>query len=644
MKKALLLLSLGLLNTLSSLAGDDKKYPVKDIPAELRKGADAVKRSEEYILTIDGIGSARLVHRYAITILNKHANEFTECVVQYDKLTPFKGLKGQVYDSTGVQVAKLKSSDILDVKTGGGDAFYDDNRVKAATIKHHTYPFTVEFEEESAFNGILWLPPWQPVDHFNLSVQQSTFKIIYPSTMNIRFKEMRVSTPLKQSTENDKIVLEWNLTDYPAVKSEVFAPKLNERTPLVLLAPSQFEIEGYKGDMSTWQSFGLWNYQLNADRNVLPEAMKAKVKELIANIGDKREQVKVLYEYLQKNTRYVGVQLGIGGWQTFDANYVASRGYGDCKALTNYMHSLLKEAGIPSNPTLVYAGDGGANMHIGFPSNQFNHVILNVPMEKDSIWLECTSQYNAFNYLGQFTADRWVLSFNKEGGKLIKTPVLALAENKEKREAKVIFDMDGNGKVDLKSTYCGAMQDDLSADIAMESKGELEKKLYKEINLSGVVINSFSHEVDKGKLPTVIENVKFDFNNYINISGKRLFLQPNLLNQFTWVPDKSEKRTCEIVMKFPYVDEDKIEYVMPDGFSGVESKPVDVNLKSRFGEFTTTTKVEKNTVTYYRKLVMNSGRFDASTYNELADFFAAIAKADKSKVVLLNNGGGLATN
>ena len=61
---------------------------------------------------------------------------------------------------------------------------------------------------------------------------------------------------------------------------------------------------------------------------------------------------------MQNNTRYISIQLGIGGWRPFEAAYVASKGYGDCKALSNYMYSLLKEAGILSYYTLVKAGAG----------------------------------------------------------------------------------------------------------------------------------------------------------------------------------------------------------------------------------------------------------------------------------------------
>ncbi len=74
--------------------------------------------------------------------------------------------------------------------------------------------------------------------------------------------------------------------------------------------------------------------------------LNRKVHELTDHLTDKRQKVFALYDYLQKNTRYISVQLGIGGWQPFPADYVATKRYGDCKALSNFMVALLKEAGI----------------------------------------------------------------------------------------------------------------------------------------------------------------------------------------------------------------------------------------------------------------------------------------------------------
>ena len=115
-------------------------------------------------------------------------------------------------------------------------------------------------------------------------------------------------------------------------------------------------------------------YQLIKGRDVLPEEVKKKVHELTDNKGDK-EKISVLYDFLQKNTRYISIQLGIGGWQPFEASYVAEKKYGDCKALSNYMIALLKEAGITGKYVEIYGGKSPPPFIEDFPFYKFNNVI-----------------------------------------------------------------------------------------------------------------------------------------------------------------------------------------------------------------------------------------------------------------------------
>src|SRR5207244_663743 len=103
----------------------------------------------------------------------------------------------------------------------------------------------------------------------------------------------------------------------------------------------------------SWQELGKFQVQLNSGRDKLPDAVKQTVHQLTDQISDPKEKVRILYEYLQRNTRYISIQLGIGGFQPFDASFVASKSYGDCKALSNYMYSLLKEANIKSCYTQI---------------------------------------------------------------------------------------------------------------------------------------------------------------------------------------------------------------------------------------------------------------------------------------------------
>ncbi len=159
-----------------------------------------------------------------------------------------------------------------------------------------------------------------------------------------------------------------------------------------------FEFEGYAGSNADWVSLGNWIHQLQEGRLALPEEAKADVKTIVDQYANPYEQAKAIYEYMQQRSRYVSIQLGIGGFQPFDAQTVHELGYGDCKALTNYTQALLHEAGLEAYYTLVKAGKKAYTFEPEFTANQFNHVILCTVIAEDTVWMECTSQQIPFGF------------------------------------------------------------------------------------------------------------------------------------------------------------------------------------------------------------------------------------------------------
>ncbi|MDQ6723014.1 MAG: hypothetical protein M3Z01_01935, partial [Thermoproteota archaeon] len=90
---------------------------------------------------------------------------------------------------------------------------------------------------------------------------------------------------------------------------------------------------------------------------------------------------------------------------------------------------------------------------INYPSDPFNHVILCVPFDKDSIWLECTSNSNEFGVLGAFTENKNALLLTENGGVLISTPKSRSNENILNIKTKIYLDDQGGSKT-TSSIYC----------------------------------------------------------------------------------------------------------------------------------------------------------------------------------------------
>lgn len=83
--------------------------------------------------------------------------------------------------------------------------------------------------------------------------------------------------------------------------------------------------------MESWQSYGEWQYQLLSGRDQLPPTLKEELQKRTANCNTPYEKIAAIYQYLASTTRYVSIQLGIGGLQPIAAADVNRTGFGDCK-------------------------------------------------------------------------------------------------------------------------------------------------------------------------------------------------------------------------------------------------------------------------------------------------------------------------
>jgi transglutaminase-like putative cysteine protease len=623
-------------------AGDPPKYEVSKIHEALRKGAQAVVRLDEEILDVQDLGFAIQKVRYAITIFGPEADEHATRSVFYDQLTKLTRLDGRVYDQFGKEVARLRKADIVDRACFDGFTFLSDNRVKVASLARNTYPYTVEFEYEYENRNLIGYETWSAQSDPKESVEHSRMVVLLPSSVpSLRYlaRNTDVQPVIDQYEGKKRYVWEWkNLLVMP--KAEPYAPAVH-RLPHVVIAPAKFSVAGYEGDFSSWEGLGKWNAQLNQGRDELPPATQAKVRELVANLPGQEAKVRALYEYMQSRTRYVGIQLGIGGWQPFPASEVDAKGYGDCKALSNYMRALLKVVGIESHYTLIYAGDepwAKSNFAPEFPSRQFNHAILCVPLEqRDTVWLECTSQEQATGYMSNFTDDRHALLVTPEGGKLVRTPRYGRQHNFLHRLATVKVAADGHATAEVRTQYGGLQQDEQQMDrYAIAAPEEQKKWLYEQIKLPSFEIAAFQLARQKSRVPVVTETLSLKINALAAKSGKRLFIQPNLFSKWEHVPAEMEKRQSEVeVSRYDYVDNDTIKFQLPEGYY-LEHKPEDVNVQSVFGHYKVVVKVEANTVTYIRQVSLNQGRFPKEKYQEWVEFYRQVARADKMKIVVVS--------
>ena len=610
-------------------AQDNFQYAAILIPLDLVKNANAVIRDQDIEFSVKSAGEATLRERRVVTLFNNKSH-YDILVLHYSSFNKLGKIKGKVYNGMGQFVREISKSEIRDVSAISSFSIYEDSRVRYVDVDNNEFPYTVEFEYEMTYHDLLDYPNWK-VEEFGAAVQNASFTLDLPAGFEVQFKTENLGVQPVENTAKGRRYLKWTMGNLPAVKSEPYSPPPAELLPMLLVSPHVFEAEKYTGSMASWKDFGNFMNKLMQGRDELSPAMKTTVRQLTANAATEQEKINVLYRYLQQNMRYVSVQLGIGGWQPFDAKYVEANKYGDCKALSNFMKAMLKEAGIPSYPVLIYAGDLKYEVTEDFATPMFNHMILHVPSQ--NYWLECTSNTSPANYLGDWTADRNVVLLTEQGGVLAHTPELPATANFEGNEVSIQLQANGQAVLEVNSVRRCSKQDWYRQAVQEFSKEDLRKKFQESLSLPGFTFENLAIQSTADKPESTI-NFKAAIPRYASKAGKRLFIPFNAFNPFTDIPPANEKRLHPVVVRNGYTEEDKITITIPAGYN-VESLPgEDFLLESAFGKFSLKTSQSEGVITIVRQLEILPVRLPAEEYNAWRDFYKEIAKMDGAKVVL----------
>jgi len=415
--------------------------------------------TKKEIITIHSDFTYTHVEEQKILVTSAEGLDHAYTRLHYDKLNEVKGFELEVRDVlTGKTVRKAKLRDMGDAASYSTSTVLDDDRYKYFGVTVTKFPVEVLIRTEVFSKSNFFLPTWLPVPNYNQKVEESSYTVHYPTELGLKYKQIKLTGEKSETELGGITTIRWIEKELPV---HVRGDDLDEIRKL-LLAPGKFALDQYQGEMTDWSHLAAWKYEINRGRDVLPEDFRAKVKTMVDGVEEPFEKVKILYSYLQKNFRYVSIQLGIGGWQTMTAADVIKYSYGDCKGLTTLMKAMLNEVGISSNYTLVLAGQNMADIEVDLPSNQFNHVILQVETDKNPIWLECTSNRLPAGFLGVFTRNRHVLVTKDGGGFLTQTPAYNSMEwNLIKTQAEVILDPQGNATIQAKHQLFGNFSEEI---------------------------------------------------------------------------------------------------------------------------------------------------------------------------------------
>lgn len=607
------------------------------IPEELTESAQAVVRQESK--EIEMISDSKMIvrHEFILTVLGKAGDSYAHLYLPYDDHTKIKEAEGWIINSFGKEIKHVKKGDFEDVSAVGSSNLFSDNRALYFEVPPQSYPYTIKYEYEYHTSNTAFIPAWYPIKGYGISTEYSSYTIKHPSDIQVNFRAHSLEDyQVEQKIDDTQI--RYQLSNASGLIHEPLGLDFESLAPHVLFASNTFSLAGHLGQAQNWNDFGQWWYQnLLEGTTQLPQSTKDEVQSLVQGLNEPKEKCRAVYEYMQQKTRYISIQVGIGGWKPMLASDVDRLGYGDCKALTNYTRALLEEVGIDSYYSKIYAGRGKRKSLDGnLVSQQSNHVILMVPFQKDTTWLECTNQKIPFGHLGSFTDDRDALVITRDGGKLIKTPRLSVEENIQNLTGELSIDENGDLYADIDMVSRGLKLDDRYFVIDLDEKDR--ERYYKSFldEINNVHISKTQSTLDKRKIE-LREQLEFSAENFAIPSGGNLILRLNVANMNDQVPKRVRNRQQPFEIKYGFIDSDTLTINIPNEFH-IEDLPPQQTIDSKFGTYQLlVNKTDDHRISYTRKLQINRNVYSPEEYNDYRDFRKKIRKMDQLKIVLIKS-------
>ena len=570
--------------------------------------------------------------RRTVTVFNEKGKGAANFHSAYnEKYSSLRKFSGTVTDSNGKVIRKLKKSDLQSNEYSAELA--SDVYRYFYMYAPSQYPFTITYEwEEKYTGGLIGLPTFLPQQEYNQAVIRASYRLLTPSGVPCRYHAINCQADISQQpTEDGKQLTQVLINNLPPISREPFSPKLNELLPRVYFVPETFTFDKTSGRMDSWKNYGVWQYGLLKDRDYLPQEFIQKLKEMTADCKTDRERVQTIYDYLASTTRYVSIQLGIGGLQPMPAADVHRTGFGDCKGLSNYTRAMLSALGIPSYYTVI-STDNERFLPDFASANQANHVILQVPLPGDTLWLECTNPKLPLGYVHHSIAGHDALLIKPEGGILHRLPTYADSLCTQVNKAIIVLAPDGKAYIDVcQRSRLFQYEDNWGLNTIPPNKQK--DYLRSSINLVQAEVDNIRYNEQKQQMPSMDIFYNISSNQYGSQTGKRLFLPTNIFHRSFYTSNESTERTQDILIEYGYVDTDSIQIQLPDGYT-IESLPTATRQETAFGTFSTSLQTVENNIHIVHQLFMKRGRYPKEKYGKFLEFRKEAAKQYNSKIII----------
>lgn len=614
------------------------KFPA--YPAETK----AVVLLEDKLVTVGVDGKAIERYREVIKILRPQGREYADIVAWYSKDNKLNSFHAWSIGPDGHQYT-VKDEEVRDVGADRSGMLYED--IRAKTVK----PPGADPNAVIACEVVRQLSSYgtqeQTWDFQNpIPTRHSIFEVDLPPGWKSYSAWLRYegTAPAEVAPNHWR----WELRDVPGIDLDdvPLAPPEQGLAGRMVIHYSASDLPA--GD-ARWTAIGEWYDNLASSRTEAPQEVGAKAREITADAGDFKTKVQDVAEFMQREIRYVGIEIGIGGWQPHAAADIFRNRYGDCKDKATLLISMLDAVGIRATWVLV-------DTHRGFidpslPSIKGNHAIAAIEMPqgytdpafrsvvtasggKKYLIFDPTDEYTPVGLLRPALQESYGILVAGKDSQVIQLPKLAPDAATMERSASLELSEDGSIKGTVVEMRAGETARHPRSIYAGE--GEKEQREYMEHRLQKDFA-SFTLDSEKAENAAqtgkdLVLSYSFTASRYAKNAGALVLFRPRVLgSNSVGLDDKPRKYPIDLGETGTW--KDKFDVTLPKGYVA-DDLPEPVAVDVGFARYHSEVKVDAGVLHYSREYVVKEITLTPDKYADVRKLMGAINSDENNSAVL----------
>ena len=611
---------------------------------------DAVKLYAEKIVNVQTAERIKTQVRVAYKILRPGGRDLGVVVIPFDSMTKITNLHAWSIPAQGKDY-EVKDKESLEVALPAvqGSELISDVRAKVVHIPAAEVGNIIGYEYEQEDRPFVLQDIWYFQGTYPAREEHYTLQL--PAGWEYRASWLNHTEVAP--TPGGSNTWQWAVSSIAGIRDENYMPPHRgiEGQMIVSFAPAG----GAQGKtFASWRDMGLWYNDLTRNRRDATPEIAQKAAALTTGAASAVAKMQALAQFLQRDVRYVAIELGIGGYQPHPATEVFAHKYGDCKDKATLLSAMLKSIGIESYYVVINSERGSVIPEMPAHMGGFDHAILAIKLPEGAtdaslaalifhpklgrlLFFDPTDELTPFGHLSGALQANYGLLVTPEGGELTELPQLPPVMNGIQRTAKLMLTPTGTLSGDVHEVRVGD-----SANYQRYVLKTVSKDADRIKPIESMLARSLaSYHLTKASIRNLEQTDQpFEFNyslvaeNYAKNAGGLLLVRPRVVgNKSSDLLETKEPRQYPVVFEGPSQDTDTFEITMPAGYE-VDDLPQPVSAEYSFASYHSKAEVAGNVLRYTRTFEVKEPSVPLTKVNDLKMLYRIIASDERNTAVL----------